>query len=123
VEPLAELYRVLKLVYQRSTSTPALRLLDDVLFILGDDLGAEAYSSRCAGCAFVACVCLSAPLGLLKLKPLCSISNASFVNFMFALNVLSIGVLGTMCINDTASCLLNSCQRLPRPEHCAPNQP
>ncbi|KAF5842469.1 hypothetical protein DUNSADRAFT_7079 [Dunaliella salina] len=29
VEPLAELYRVLKLVYQRSTSTPALRLLDD----------------------------------------------------------------------------------------------
>eukprot|EP00200_Dunaliella_tertiolecta_P002185 CAMPEP_0202348920 /NCGR_PEP_ID=MMETSP1126-20121109/6631_1 /ASSEMBLY_ACC=CAM_ASM_000457 /TAXON_ID=3047 /ORGANISM="Dunaliella tertiolecta, Strain CCMP1320" /LENGTH=376 /DNA_ID=CAMNT_0048940651 /DNA_START=235 /DNA_END=1365 /DNA_ORIENTATION=+ len=46
VEPLAELYRVLKLVYQRSTSTPALRLLDDVLFILGDDLGAETYSSR-----------------------------------------------------------------------------
>ena len=46
VEPLAELYRVLKLVFQRGASSPALRLLDDVLFILGDDLGAETYSSR-----------------------------------------------------------------------------
>ena len=48
VEVLAELYRVLKLVYQRNTSTPALRLLDDVLCILGDDLGVEIYASRWA---------------------------------------------------------------------------
>jgi hypothetical protein len=71
VEPLAELYRILKLVFQRSSSSPALRLLDDVLFILGDDLGVETYSSRCArvGARMCGCAARAFKLGEQAFKP------------------------------------------------------
>lgn len=37
-ERLSELAGVLRVVYARNTSSPTLRLLDDVLDLLGDDI-------------------------------------------------------------------------------------
>ncbi|KAL6765737.1 hypothetical protein V8C86DRAFT_2448677 [Haematococcus lacustris] len=45
-DQLRELWGVLRTVQQRVAATPAMRLLDDVLDLLGDDMSAVGYSMR-----------------------------------------------------------------------------
>lgn len=43
---MEEVYRILKIVYQRLQASPAMRLLDDVLDILGDDMDPQVYEQQ-----------------------------------------------------------------------------